>query len=141
MSLLRHKYTLLTVFGSALGLGIGSHVFAGSEDANQTVALSEIIVTAQKRSENIDRVAMSIQAISGEALQQSGIESPSDLAHVTPGLSFARSSANTPIYTLRGVGFNTPNLSSTSPSRGLRRRSGVRLSLYEQWAVVRCRTR
>lgn len=39
----------------------------------------------------------------------------SGLARLTLGLTFARSSANTPIYTLRGIEFNTPNLSSTSP--------------------------
>ena len=79
------------------------------------VALEEVIVTAQKRSENIDKVAMSIQAYSAETLQRAGVDDPSGLARLTPGLTFARSSANTPIYTLRGIGFNTPNLSSTSP--------------------------
>ncbi len=75
----------------------------------------DIIVTAQKRSERIDKVPLSIQAFSNETLRQAGITDASGLTQLTPGLSFARSSANTPIYTLRGIGFNTPNLSSTSP--------------------------
>jgi outer membrane receptor protein involved in Fe transport len=103
------KYLAVAV--PMLGLGIWTPVLAEVE----TVALQEVIVTAQKRSENIDKVAMSIQAYSAEMLQKAGVEDPSGLAHLTPGLTFARSSANTPIYTLRGVGFNTPNFSSTSP--------------------------
>ena len=79
------------------------------------VASGEIIVTAQKRSERIDRVPLSIQAFSGETLREAGITDTSGLIQLTPGLSYAKSSANTPIYTLRGIGFNTPNLSSTSP--------------------------
>ncbi|AIT81856.1 hypothetical protein JI59_19960 (plasmid) [Novosphingobium pentaromativorans US6-1] len=74
-----------------------------------------ILVTAQKRSESINEVPLAIQAFGGEDLRQSGITEAQSLAVVTPALNVARSSANTPIYTLRGVGFNTPNLSSTSP--------------------------
>ena len=84
-------------------------------DSSTGTTVGEVIVTAQKRSENIDKVPLSIQAFSGQALQNAGITDPSGLTQVVPGLTFSRSSANTPIYTLRGVGFNTPNLSSTSP--------------------------
>lgn len=75
----------------------------------------DIIVTAQRRSENINKVPLSIQAFSGDKLAAAGVADASGLAQVTTGLNFAKSSANTPIYTLRGIGFNTPNLSSTSP--------------------------
>ncbi len=75
----------------------------------------EIVVTAQRRSESLNKVPLSIQAFSGEDLANSGIVDASSLPMRTSGLNFARSSANTPIYTMRGVGFNTPNLSSTSP--------------------------
>jgi iron complex outermembrane recepter protein len=77
--------------------------------------IGEIVVTAQRRSESINRVPLSIQAFSGERLANAGVTDASSLPMLTSGLNFARSSANTPIYTMRGVGFNTPNLSSTSP--------------------------
>ena len=38
-----------------------------------------------------------------------------DLTNIVPGFTVANSDLNTPVYTLRGVGFNTPNLSSASP--------------------------
>src|SRR3546814_1763124 len=37
------------------------------------------------------------------------------LSQVVSGFNFSRSNANTPIFTLRGIGFQTPNLSATSP--------------------------
>jgi len=65
----------------------------------------EIIVTASKRQENLSDVPMSITAISGEALQQKGINDVQDLVKVTPGLSYAESGQGTPVFSLRGVGF------------------------------------
>ncbi len=75
----------------------------------------DIVVTAQRRSESIGKVPLTIQAFSGDLLRASGVTDASALPQVTQGLTFARSGSNTPILTLRGVGFNTPNLSSTSP--------------------------
>ncbi|NWK98396.1 TonB-dependent receptor [Sphingobium lactosutens] len=87
-------------------------------DSSQSAAApsdSDIVVTAQKRSESINKVPLSIQAFTGDSLRDAGVRDASDLAQVVSGFNFAKSEANTPIYTLRGIGFNTPNLSSTSP--------------------------
>lgn len=89
-----------------------------SEAADATAdtgGVQDIVVTAQRRSENINDVGVTIQAFSGDTLRSVGVTDASGLAQVTPAFSFARSSANTPIYTIRGIGFQTPNLSSTSP--------------------------
>jgi iron complex outermembrane receptor protein len=47
--------------------------------------LEEIIVTAQKREEDIRDVPISIQAFSGGMLEARGIESNIDLPKITPG--------------------------------------------------------
>lgn len=75
----------------------------------------DIVVTAQKRAQNVNDVGLSLQAFTGDALKSRGISAAADLPNIVQGLTFSRSSANTPIFTLRGVGFQTPNLSSTSP--------------------------
>ncbi|WP_169805596.1 TonB-dependent receptor [Novosphingobium rosa] len=93
-------------------------IFAGpamAEDAPapqqaQQPGIQDIIVTANKREENINKVGLSITAVSGNDLKERKIVSLSDLASVVPGLSFAASNANTPIFTLRGVGFNDSSL-------------------------------
>lgn len=75
----------------------------------------EIIVTAQRRAESIRDVPMSIQAFSGNQLKSAGVSDASGLALVTSGLNYSLSASNTPIYTLRGIGFNTPSFVVTSP--------------------------
>lgn len=70
----------------------------------------EIVVTANKREENLNDVGLTVTAITGDALAQKRIVSMSDLSAAVPGLVFASSTANTPILTIRGVGFNESSL-------------------------------
>ncbi|MBL4826169.1 MAG: TonB-dependent receptor [Spongiibacteraceae bacterium] len=77
--------------------------------------LEEVMVTAQKRDQSIEDIGMSISAYTGDQLDALGFSETADMANLVPGLTLAKSFQGTPIYTLRGVGFNTPNLSSTSP--------------------------
>ncbi|WP_332817423.1 TonB-dependent receptor [Sphingopyxis sp.] len=72
----------------------------------------EIVVTAQKRSENINDVGISITALSGEAMATQNITQVSDFVKVVPGLNYTRSNYGTPIFTIRGIGFNETSLSA-----------------------------
>ena len=73
--------------------------------AQSDASVGDIIVTAQKRQQNLADVPMSITAVSGDVLQQKGIQNVQDLAKLTPGLSFVDSGASVPVYSLRGIGF------------------------------------
>lgn len=75
-----------------------------------SAGLEEVIVTANKREENINNVGATVAAISGEDLAQRGINSLEGLAAAVPGLSYSQSGASTPILTLRGIGFNESSL-------------------------------
>ncbi|WP_375713753.1 TonB-dependent receptor plug domain-containing protein, partial [Sphingobium sp. BS19] len=81
---------------------------AAADGSESTVG--DIIVTANKREENINKVGLSITAFSGEALAERKITSLQDIASAVPGLSYAASTANTPVFTLRGIGFNESSL-------------------------------
>ncbi|GLJ00358.1 TonB-dependent receptor [Sphingobium sp. BS19] len=81
---------------------------AAADGSESTVG--DIIVTANKREENINKVGLSITALSGEALAERKITSLQDIASAVPGLSYAASTANTPVFTLRGIGFNESSL-------------------------------
>lgn len=84
---------------------------ASSQPApTQNGQLGEIVVTANKRAENINRVGLTVTAISGDQLAARRITSVQDIAAAVPGLNFAQSGTSTPIYTLRGVGFNETTL-------------------------------
>lgn len=68
--------------------------------------IEEIVVTAQKREQNLQEVGISVSAFSGEMLTELGIQDTSSLSDMVPGFTFADSGYSVPIYTIRGVGFN-----------------------------------
>lgn len=74
----------------------------------------EIIVTAQRRAESINDVGMAVQAFEADTLQDLRITSVRDLTTVAPSFTVSQSYQGVPTYTLRGIGFNTINLSATS---------------------------
>lgn len=73
----------------------------------------EIVVTAQKREQNLNDVGMSITAVSGDVLQDRGIADAADLVKLVPGFSFQEAAMGVPIYNLRGVGYNDETLSAS----------------------------
>lgn len=82
--------------------------------ANSEAQLQDIVVTAQKREENLNKVGITVAALGSEALDKLGVNQASDLAAIVPGFSYADSGLNTPIYTLRGIGFNETSLAASS---------------------------
>lgn len=72
----------------------------------------EIVVTAQKREQKLNDVGLSVTAVGGDLLESRQITTLADIAQVVPGLVFSNSASNTPVYTLRGVGFNDTTLGS-----------------------------
>ena len=67
------------------------------------VGISDIVVTAQRRSERLQDVPVAVTAATGERLAAVGIQSSQDLAVVTPGLSIPQTSGYTQPR-IRGVG-------------------------------------
>ena len=71
--------------------------------SEESVQLEEVIVTAKKREQSLQDVAISITALSSEDLLSAGVKTTEDLAVAVPGLNITRSlSTIAPI--LRGVG-------------------------------------
>ncbi|MFT6758215.1 MAG: iron complex outermembrane receptor protein [Chitinophagales bacterium] len=66
-------------------------------------ALEEVIVTAQKRSQNLQDVPLTISAFSAEKISDYGITDIKSLAAVTPGLVVS-STQGSPAPYIRGVG-------------------------------------
>jgi len=72
--------------------------------------LEEVIVTANKRAESANDIGLSITALSASKLTDQKLTSIEEITSSVPGLTFATSQQNTPILTLRGVGFNESSL-------------------------------
>ena len=83
-----------------LAAAVATLIFSGQVGAQ---ALEEVIVTAQKRAENLQDVPISVTAMDGEKIQDNTIMNFSALADFVPSLHIAEASVNTNIY-MRGIG-------------------------------------
>ncbi|HET6526318.1 TonB-dependent receptor [Sphingopyxis sp.] len=84
-------------------------VFAQDAEPGAAAAGDEIIVTATRREERLQDVPLSVTAVSGESLAQSGLKEVSDIQYLAPNITF---SATNPVsngggYQIRGVGTQT----------------------------------
>lgn len=95
--------------------GNAAEVQQAAPEARGAPGVGEIIVTAQRREESVNEVPISITALSGDQLRDMNIRDVADLTRVVPGFTEAKSAGGTPIYTIRGIGFNTDSMSATSP--------------------------
>ncbi len=94
----RAKGRRVNGFALTLGLGIALQAWAGWAGADEAPqgegassgTLEEVVVTAQRRSEKLMDVPMSIQAFTQESLDQQGLRSVDDLTRVAPGVTFLR---------------------------------------------------
>ena len=111
----RHAPLYVGASLAALVMGTGAAQAQSAppqERAGAAGDYGEIIVTANKREQSLSDVGLSITAETGEALVQRGINSPTDLGKIVPGLTVQPSPFNTPVYTLRGIGFYETTLSA-----------------------------
>jgi iron complex outermembrane recepter protein len=63
---------------------------AEAAPANQNSTLTEVVVTAERRTEKLMDVPMSVEAFSPEVLDQKGIHNIDDLSRIAPGVTFLR---------------------------------------------------
>ncbi|MCX7060870.1 MAG: TonB-dependent receptor [Gammaproteobacteria bacterium] len=76
--------------------------------------IEEIVVTATRRDGYIDDIPTSISAYGGDDLKAIGVRDTRELSKLVAGFTYADSGFNTPIYTLRGVGFADSSFANQS---------------------------
>ena len=104
MRILRNAFHGIGSIALAAGLASAAHAQAASQTsaaAESGTDANDIVVTANKREQNLNDVGLTVTAISGETLAERRITSVQDIAAAVPGLKFAESGTGTPIYTLR----------------------------------------
>jgi iron complex outermembrane recepter protein len=115
-----------------LAAGVAAIVFAGpalaqadpQSSETETTAdqggLADIIVTATKRSENLQDVPVSISAIGQEQLASRGVTTSGDLGMVVPNLQVSSQYGETsPNFSLRGVGVANEFTANTASPIGV----------------------
>jgi iron complex outermembrane receptor protein len=75
--------------------------------------VQELVVTANKREQNINDVGMSVQAVTGDKLLQLGIYDTSDLQKIVPGFQATPTYYGTYVFTIRGIGFQDTSLAGS----------------------------
>ncbi|MFO1261194.1 MAG: TonB-dependent receptor [Sphingomonadaceae bacterium] len=111
---LRSVRSRLAVGGALIafaGVGLAQSAWAQQVDkagnSGHDQALDEIIVTAQRRPENLQRVPISVTAFTAQDLAQKQLNSAYDLAQYTPNVQFSgagAASSTAGAFYIRGVG-------------------------------------
>ncbi|MEJ6021439.1 TonB-dependent receptor [Ramlibacter sp. PS4R-6] len=77
---------------------------ARAQNAPQVTEFEQVIVTSQKRKENVQQVPLSVSVISGETLQENRVNDVSDLSRAVPNLSYSsQAGAGLSTLEIRGV--------------------------------------
>lgn len=87
-------------------------VAEGQSAVQRSDALEEIVVTANKRSQVLQEVGVTADVLSASQLAERRISTLGDIAEAVPSLSYSASENNTPVFTLRGIGFNEAALAT-----------------------------
>ena len=104
----RSKARLLA--GTMLLMAPAAPSLAAAAEAASQNTVTEVIVTSEKRSENVQHVPASIVALSGVQLEKSGADSVKDLTRLVPSLQIY-TIAQVAGVTLEIRGFGTSSLS------------------------------
>src|SRR5687768_17272167 len=101
----------------AVALASSSTVALAQASEERQGELEDIVVTATKRSENLQEVPIAITAITASALANKGVFETTDLGHIMPNLQVnSPYGSQNPNFTLRGIGVGTEyNANAASP--------------------------
>lgn len=102
------------IVGAALTLSFAGVPFTANaqekglaQEANSpedSPSKNEIVVTATRRSTNLQDTALSVSALSGETLEEAGITSVADALQFVPGVSLTKNQPGQNEFIIRGVG-------------------------------------
>lgn len=94
---------LLAKGASAFAVFVGWSGLAAAQTPPPSAGLDEIVVTAQRRAENLQEVPLTVQAISGEDLEARSVTNLLELQRIAPALTVQDTASNVSPF-IRGVG-------------------------------------
>lgn len=77
--------------------------------------LDEVIVTAQRKEENLQAVPLSVDALTEEDLDNRALRSATDLGSAIPGLQVTSPGGQRPVFSLRGISSSDFNPNQSPP--------------------------
>jgi len=113
------SYAIAAILGgSGMGMGAAQAAAATETTTTDADAIQEITVTAQRRTENIENVPITIQAVTGDQLKQLNIQTFDDLIRYTPNITFSGNGPGGGNIFIRGLssgGSGNQSQSTTAP--------------------------
>ena len=94
----------------SLMIAVAALASASAPSIAQTGPLEEVVVTAQKRSESLTDVPISIGVMTGESLEKTGVRQLREVAEFVPNFSVSSGNDSSTAIRIRGVGTNTRNI-------------------------------
>ena len=122
--MITHLRATLFVSTALTAAGLASAALAQAAAAPAVAnnqAIEEVVVTATRQTSTVNKVALSVSAVTQKALDQQGIRNVSDLSNQVPGFTFRTTGGdNNPQLTMRGVGGNAiTGTSGSAPTTGV----------------------
>ncbi|MDD3798609.1 MAG: TonB-dependent receptor [Novosphingobium sp.] len=105
-SSLRNKWLSSVAIALATAVANPAHAESAGQPgagANDGQGIETIVVTAQRRAEDLQKSSVVIDVISPDQLARAGVASPDDLTRMVPSVSIATAAVSPQIY-IRGVG-------------------------------------
>lgn len=94
---------------AAISMSAQSFAQEATEANTSSVGLDEIVVTAQRREESLQKVAVAVSAVSGDAIVNAGASDPVGLSRLVPSLVVQPAAGTSLSLYLRGVGSQQGN--------------------------------
>lgn len=88
---------------ASAGVLLGMQAFAQEAENKSSGGLEEVVVTAQKRQENVQETPLAVTAISGDALESKGISEVRELSRIDAALQIGQATGVVTTF-IRGVG-------------------------------------
>ncbi len=142
---MRYSFRRLNTFGCVIAYAVASTTPAfaqvttnapkGAAVATQD-GVEDIIVTAERREQNLQRAPITIQVLSGEEVVKRGVATATDLGKLTTGLEIGAGGTSTQFF-IRGVGafafspLSTPGVAFNVDGVYVGRPNGVNGNFYD----------
>lgn len=107
-----YRRLLVLSLMAGLGLGVSQAEPAPPADVSAAWELPDVVVTAQKREQNLSDVGLSMTVATGEDLAAAGVSDVTDLPKVTSGFTVAKTYTGYQVFSIRGVNFNASQFSA-----------------------------
>jgi outer membrane receptor protein involved in Fe transport len=97
------KYTISCAVAALMSACAGAAVAADADTTSTTTGVEEIVVTAQRRTEDVQKVPLTVQAFTGATLSTLNVTNVDDLLKFTPNVTYGNNGPGQGNIFMRGL--------------------------------------